>query len=335
MSDRKRSLRGGIIAGVLSVGLLAAAGWLVFNRQYVMDQVSVWSYTPTSKIQAIEAQVGFTPKGQFHFYSTQPEVDGSDKFNQDCPRQEVGNPILGCYTSQHRIYIYEVGNTQLDGIEEVTAAHEMLHAVWERIGETERSRIGALLRDEYQKQSTDTDLKTRMDYYARTEPGQFENELHSILATETRALSPELETYYKQYFQDRQKVVDLHQKYDTVFKNLKNETDTLYSDLTALGSSIEARTTTYNRDVAQLSADIQAFNDRANTNDFTSMSQFNRERNALLVRSNQIDADRASISGDIDSYNAKYERYQQLSAQIEVLNKSIDSIKDLQPAPSV
>jgi len=335
MSVKKRSFSGAIIAGVLSIGLLAAAGWLVLNRQYVMDQVSVWSYTPSSKIQAIEAQVAFTPKGQFHFYSTQPEVDGSDKFNQDCPRQEVGNPILGCYTGQHRIFIYEVGNAQLDGIEEVTAAHEMLHAAWERMGDSERGRIGALLRAEYQKLASDTELTTRMDYYERTEPGQFENELHSILATESRTLSPELETYYKQFFQDRQKVVSLHEKYNTIFKNLKNETETLYTELTALGSSIEARTTTYNRDVSQLSADIQAFNGRANSNDFSSMSQFNRERSLLLVRSNQIDADRASISSDIDSYNAKYERYQQLSSEIEVLNKSIDSIKELQPTPSI
>jgi len=335
MLVKKRSVAGAIIAGALSIGILAAAGWLVLNRQYAMDQISVWSYTPSSSIQTIDERVDFTANGKFHFYATQPQVDGSDKFNQDCPRQEVGNPILGCYTGEHRIFIYNVENTQLDGIEEVTAAHEMLHAVWERTSPSDQAKIGALIRAEYQKHTDDPELKERMDYYQRTEPGQFINELHSILATETRSLSPELETYYGKYFNDRQKIVDLHDKYDAVFKDLKARSDSLYVELTTLGASIETRTTKYNTDVAQLSADIEAFNGRANSGDFSSISQFNQQRAELITRSNQVDADRAAISGDIDTYNAKYEQYQELSSQIEVLNKSIDSIKDLQPTPSV
>jgi len=335
MLVKKRSVAGAIIAGVLSIGILAAAGWLVLNRQFAMDQISVWSYTPSSSVQTINERVDFTANGKFNFYATQPQVDGSEQFNQDCPRQEVGNPILGCYTGEHRIFIYDVENAQLDGIEEVTAAHEMLHAVWERMGSKEQARIGALIRTEYQKHLNDTDLTERMEYYQRTEPGQFLNELHSILATETRTLSPELETYYGTYFNDRQKVVDLHDTYDTVFKNLKSQSDALYAELTTLGASIETRTTTYNADVARLSTDIESFNRRANSGDFSSINQFNQQRAELIARSNQIDSDRAAISGDIDSYNAKYEQYQALSSQIEVLNKSIDSIKDLQPAPSV
>ena len=335
MSVKKRSFTGAIIAGALSIGILAAAGWLVLNRQFAIDQISVWSYTPSSKVQTIEERVDFTAKGKFQFYATQPQIDGSDQFNQDCPRQEVGSPILGCYTGQHRIFIYDVENAQLDGIEEVTSAHEMLHAVWERMSASDQTRIGNLLRAEYQKHTDDASLTTRMEYYQRTEPGQFENELHSILATETQTLSPELETYYAQYFKDRQKVVNLHEAYDTVFKNLTAQSDALYSELTALGISIEARTTQYNSDVTQLSADITAFNTRANSGQFTSISQFNSQRGALLTRTNQVDADRTAISADIETYNAKYKTYQDLSSQIEVLNKSIDSIKELQPAPSV
>jgi len=335
MSAKKRSVTGAIIAGALSIGILAAAGWLVMNRQFAIDQISVWSYTPSSKVQTIEERVDFTPKGKFQFYATQPQIDSSDQFNQDCPRQEAQSPILGCYTGQHRIFIYDVANAQLDGIEEVTSAHEMLHAVWERMSASEQTRIGGLLRTEYQKHTDNADLTSRMDYYQRTEPGQFENELHSILATETRTLSPELETYYGQYFKDRQKVVDLHDTYSAVFNSKRDQSDALYSELTALGISIESRTTKYNSDVTQLSADITAFNTRANSGQFSSISQFNSQRSTLLARTNQIDADRTAISTDIETYNTKYKTYQDLSSQIEVLNKSIDSIKELQPAPSV
>jgi len=335
MSDRKRSLRGTIIGGAFSIAILVSAGFLFFNQQYVKDQVVVWGYTPSTSVSTIEDRIDLTPKGTFNFHATQPEIADSEAFNEDCPRQEVASPILGCYTSDHRIYIYDITNDRLDGIEEVTAAHEMLHAVWARTSSEERARIGALLKAEYQKHSDNARLVERMEYYQRTEPGEFENELHSILGTEIKSLNPQLEAYYKQYFNDRQKVVELHEKYDTVFEALRTKADTLYNELTTLGASIDTRTKQYNTDVQQLSADIQAFNNRANDGSFPSIGEFNRERSVLVTRSNKIDADRASISGDIDIYNAKYEEYQQVSSQIEVLNKSIDSIKDLQPAPSV
>lgn len=334
MSDKKPSLKRSIIGGGVSIILLAAAGFLLLNQQFVKDQISVWSFTPSSGIQAIDQRIGLTGKGKFYFYATQPQIDGSDQFNADCPRQEVGNPILGCYAAG-RIYVYDVANVELDGIEEVTASHEMLHAVWERMSPSEQVRIGTLLRTEYQKLKSDTDLTERMEYYQRTEPGQFENELHSILGTERGNLSPELESYYGQYFTDRQKVVDLHAKYDAVFTGLKKQSDSLYEELSTLGKSIETRTVQYNADIKQLSADIAAFNSRADSGSFSSISQFNSERSALIARSNQLDTDRDAIGNDITKYNGDYAEYQKVSTQIEALNKSIDSIKDLQPTPSV
>jgi len=335
MSDKKHSLQRTVVGGFISIVILVAAGLLFMNRQYAMDQITVWSYKPSVQIQTIEDRIDLTNKGKFYFYSTQPVVANADQFNQDCPRQEVGNPILGCYSAQ-RIYVYDITNTQLDGIEEVTSAHEMLHAVWERTSMDDQNKIGALLKAEYQKRSaTETDLVERMQYYQRTEPGEFLNELHSILGTEDGALSPELETYYKRFFNDRQKVVDLHIKYDGVFKSLKQQSDTLYADLTSLGESIDTRTTKYNSDVKLLSADIDSFNTRANSGEFSSVSQFNSERAALMRRSDQLDADRAAISADIATYNAKFSQYQEISSQIEVLNKSIDSFNQLQPTPSV
>lgn len=334
MSDKKHSVRRTFFGGLFSIVILGIAVFLLLNQQYVKDQMTVWSYKPSDTVQTLENNIDFTDKGKFYFFAEQPQVDGSADFNKNCQRQEVGNPILGCYLAS-RIYIFDVTNTQLNGIEEVTAAHETLHAVWERMSDSDRARIGALLEAEYAKLGNNTDLVQRMDYYKRTEPGQFDNELHSILGTEIPNLSPELEVHYKQYFADRQKVVDFHAKYAAVFTDLKSQSDSLYAELTTLGSSIEARSNQYDADVKQLSADISAFNTRADNGDFSSLSQFNSERSALLARSNQLDADRASISADIDTYNAKYAQYQKVSSEIEALNKSIDSIKDLQPAPSV
>lgn len=334
MSDKKHSIKRTVFGGIFSFAILAFAAFVLLNQQYVKDQITYWSFEPTQNVQALESTIDFTPKGKFYFYAQQPQIDGSEAFNTSCQRQEVGNPILGCYVTG-RIYVYDVTNEQLDGIEEVTAAHETLHAVWDRMSESEQAKLGALLEAEYAKLGDNTDLVQRMEYYKRTEPGQLDNELHSILGSEIQNLSPALEAHYAQFFVDRQKIVDFHTKYATVFSTLKNQSDALYAELTTLGAAIEARSARYDADVTQLSADISAFNARADNGSFSSISQFNSERAALLNRSNKLEAERASIGVDIDSYNAKYKEYQKVSSAIEALNKSIDSINDLQPAPSV
>ena len=316
-----------------SAVIFVFAGWLLFNRQYATDQVTVWAYQPPTEIQTIEERVAFTDNGKFHFFATQPVISDADSFNKNCPRQETGNPVIGCY-AMGRIYIYNITNQQLDGIEEVTAAHEMLHAVWERMSSDERKRVGNLLEAAYAKVG-DAQLKERMDYYARTEPGQFHNELHSIFGTEVANLGDELETYYAQYFENRQTVLNLHQQYNSVLVGLRAQAETLATELQTLGGSIAASTNTYNTDIAQLSVDIQEFNSRASSNGFQSQAEFDRERAALVSRTNQLDQQRVTINNDIEAYNAKYDQYQVVAKQIELLNKSIDSIEALDPTPSL
>jgi len=333
MSDKKHNPAGIIIGSIFSLLIFVLAGWLLFNRQFVVDQLAVWSFTPSSEVSAIEDRIDFTNKGSFYFLATQPSIDQAETFNQDCPRQETGSPIVGCYASG-RIYIYDITNEKLNGIKEVTVAHETLHAIWERASAEEQKRLGGLLRAEYAKLD-DGELKTRMDYYARTEPGQFENELHSIIGTEVADISPELETYYSHFFEDRQIILNFHAQYSAVFEDLSTRADTLYGELTALSDSIARRTTQYNSDVTLLSADIAAFNERANNGGFASMNQFNNERAALVARSNQLGSERTAINSDIATYTAKYDQYQEIAGEIEILNKSIDSITNLEPAPSL
>lgn len=330
-SSGKRT--GSIVAIVASVVLLLAAALLYSNRQYLTDQVSVWVYSPTQAVQDINNTVDFSNKGTFYFYATQPEVATAEAFNQDCPRQESSSPILGCYVN-NRIYIYDVTNQQLDGIEEVTAAHEMLHAVWDRLGNSEKQRLTTLLQDEYQKHATG-ELATRMAYYERNEPGQVTNELHSILPTEVKDLSPELEAYYMQYFDDRQKVVTLHDRYSGVLSDLTNKITTLYEQLTTLSASIESASAAYTTQTDQLSTGIAAFNSRAQNGGFTTQQQFNSERSLLLNQSAQLESSRNAINEDIDRYNDMYGEYQDLATQLDSLNKSLDSITNLPQIPTI
>ncbi len=333
MSSTKTNRTGAIVSFILSGLFIVTAWWVFTNRQHLLDQMTIWSYEPSSSVSTISDRVAFTDKGKFAFYATRPEVSSQASFNTQCPRQEVGSPILGCYTGEDRIYIYDITNEELDGMEEVTAAHEMLHAVWVRTSEGDKKSLEKQLREAYSS-IDDAELKERMDYYERTEPGEFINELHSILGTEITELSNELDAYYAQYF-DRDKVLALHQQYDSHYKALYARANELYPIMEALSASIETRSNAYDATAASLSADITAFNARAESGDFSSMSQFYSQRAVLVSRSNALEAERVAINNDIAKYDEYYKEYQEISSQIEVLNDSMDSYNKIDAGPSV
>lgn len=331
MSSTKTSRVGSVVAFIASGIFIAVSVWLLFNRQAVMDQISIWTYEPSATIQTISDTADLTAKGEFTFYATQPEVVEQATFNEECPRQEAGSPILGCYTGEDRIYVYDITNEQLEGMEEVTAVHEMLHAAWYRMDETRRDEIGAALEEAYGKIQNDN-ITTRMEYYQRTEPGERLNELHSILGTEVASLGEPLESYYEEYF-SRSEVLALHDQYSGVYQALYDRSDELYALMEELGQSITASTEAYSTAAAEYSADVADFNSRASTGGFSSMSAFYSERAALVSRSAELEASRQAINTNVNTYNEYYAEYQSIAEQIQVLNSSIDSFNEVDEAP--
>ena len=127
--------------GVL-VFLLVVLGGVVLastQRQWLYDQMSAWRYQPSGQISTIRAKLTLTNDGAFYFNASQPKLETASNFNQNCQQQpEANNPILGCYVA-NRIYVFDVTNPELNGIEETTAAHELLHAVYQRLSEDEKT----------------------------------------------------------------------------------------------------------------------------------------------------------------------------------------------------
>lgn len=332
-SKIKRGHTAKVIAFVVSLSLVIAAFLVFYNRQLIIDQLLAIDYQPSSAVAQIATTVNFTANGKRTFYATHPEIATANEFNRECPRQETQSAILGCYTSDDRIFVYDVTNTKLNGIKEVTAVHELLHAVWQRTSNSDREKLVDLLNKAYQS-STDTALKTRMEYYRRTEPQEINNELHSIMGTEAENLGPDLEAYYSKIF-NRNAVLALHNQYKQVYANLMDRSEQLYASMTELSNSIESRSQQYTKDIAQLNVDITAFNDNANSGGFRSLSQFNSERSALVARSEALDSQRTSINGDIATYDSYYSEYQSIASEIKVLNESTDSFHTLEAVPSV
>ncbi|MNR02550.1 hypothetical protein D3C85_1184060 [compost metagenome] len=175
-----------------------------------------------------------------------------------------------------------------------------------------------------------------MDYYARAQPGDRINELHSIIGTEISSISPELEAHYKQYFSDRQKVVQLHATYQKVFDDLSAQAEALGAEVSQLREEISAEITAHNAAAARLEADISALKARESTVDRTSASQvnaYNADRQALIDRADALNRQKVEIDAKTTEFNEKVKRYNDLVVRSNELKQKIDST--LAPSPSI
>ncbi len=332
MLQRKFSKAAIVLNVFICVVLIILSIIVILNRQMIIDQITVWQFQPTAEVSALVEKSGMSDYGKFMYLASQPNLDGTQNFNSECDRIENTASILGCYKN-YRIYIYDITDTQLDGIREVTATHETLHAAYARLSSDTKNRISTLLEAEYAKLEGNKNYTDRMAFYARTEPGERDNELHSVIGTEIADISPELEQYYSMYFSDRQKVVALNTKYSSVFTNLKNRANALADQLNVLSSSINSQSARYNNDVQTLNMDISIFNAKAKSGSFASAAQFASERSALSVRVAAVNALRESVNSDIDTYGIDLKEYNSIATESKTLYNTIDST--LAPAPSV
>ena len=311
---------------LVSLAFALAATWAAGNLQRIADQFSYWDFEPSAAVESYAERSSMTDEGQFLFFASHPAISSGDEFDDVCSssvEEEFG--ILGCYLPAPKtIFLFDVADDRLAGLEEVVASHELLHAVWDRLSTDERAELAPLLEAEAAQLETDEDFAERLQLYDRIEPGERLNELHSILGTEVAALSPELEEHYARYFADRAALTALHEASNAVFLEHQAQIEALVSELDALAIEIEADYDAYNDGYDQLNADIASFNARADSGAFRSQSEFDRERSALLARQDQLDADYASIQAKADDYDALVVQLDELNAEVDELNASIN-----------
>ncbi len=308
-----------VFLGVVAVAIVTI---ITVNPQRVADQIAVWNYQPSNEIVRYAEATTMTETGRFLFYASRPIVAGDAAFDAVCSNREAGFGILGCYLPRSKtMYLYDVMDDRLAGIEEVVAAHEMLHAVWDRLSDDERARLEVLLEVEATRLVDNAEFTARFEFYARTQPGERANELHSIIGTEFATISSELEAHYAKYFLDRSQVIALHEQSNAVFLAQQAQIETLIAQLDALRASIETEYASYNAGFDALNADIAEFNDRADSGFYGSQAEFAADRDELLARQVALN----NVFAGIDSERAEY---YQLAAQLDALNAEVESLND-------
>lgn len=254
---------------------------------YWRDRVLAWQYEPTSEITTIENNLKLTDYGQVIFLASHPVLEDNANFNAHCESYNVDVSILGCYTGG-TIYLYDIdtASTGLDGITESTAAHELLHAVWERLSETDKSSLTASLETVY-AENTDQ-LADELDAY--TEDERLE-EIYTRAGTEIKNLPETLESHYARYFTDQDAVVDFYESYSATFDELQAEFEALTVEMDELYAEIEAA-----------KAEIETL---AET-DVTAANALVRTTNQKIVRYNEL----------VEEYNQNILRTQELNAAV-------------------
>ena len=311
---------------VLAVGAVGVLAYV--NRGDIQDYLKAENFTPSERVQIITDTVAFTPKGERIFLASHPTVGGREEFSRWCANvdhAEEGH-ILGCYADE-RIRLFEVSDERLQGIVEVTAVHELLHAVFARMKPQDREVLSDALREEYEQRIVDdAEFETRMSVYADLSPRAFANELHSVFGTEVADIPASLEEHYAKWISDRGEVVEWYNEYHGVFTSLSAEADRLSAELEALREQIETDSSAYDEAVRQFNADAADFKARNERYEFSgNVELFDSVRSSLLFRQDELSAELQRIQADTDTFNSLRDELLALNDVSLKLNEVLDS----------
>jgi hypothetical protein len=309
--------------------LLVTTGTLAYvNRQYLQDLYAASQFTPDNELQQVIERIELSDAGDIIFRASAPTLESTQQFSTQCAAvmHRESDQVVGCYTGS-RIHLFHIVDERLDGMVEVTAAHELLHAAYKRLSGSEKAALSAELESEYERLILeDPDIEKRMQVYQDLPPSGFVNELHSVLGTEVRALSPQLEAHYAKYFGDRQKILNLFDNYHTYFMELERERSQLSDELTALGADIDQRSAAYEQALAEYNAAVSSLIARNERFEFSdNPAEFYALRDQLNARRAVLESQRLDLNAAVETYNQKRERLLELDAMADELIRSIDS----------
>ncbi len=305
------------ITGILALAIPAVLLW---QRQAIFDQWRLYRYQPPAEVVELADVTTMNNDTRRLFYVYHPAVQDKATFNTHC-RENEETIVLGCYVDGEGIYLLDVTDNRLAGVEEVTAAHETLHAAYARLNSRERNRVNQMLDNAFDALSSPR-IKETIEIYRKRDPNIVHNELHSILGTEVRVLPTELEDYYKRYFIDRSKVVGFSEQYEQAFTARKNLIQDYDAQLAALKGEIDGLQNS-------LKAAEQALaRDRTNLNNLRSSGDvegYNAAVPGYNVKVATFNRDIDTLTNKINQYNEIVAKRNAVASEEEELVKAIDS----------
>jgi hypothetical protein len=288
----------------------------ILNVRAIADWWLLRDYQAPAAVSSLAAQDTMTSEARRIFYVNHPQVISDvATFRQKCNFSEQ-TIVLGCYHSNQRgIDIYNVNDPRLNGILQVTAAHELLHAAYDRLSGNEKDKLNTALMAFYNNGLKDQRVVQTIDLYKKAEPNDVVDEMHSIFGTELASLPQELESHYRRYFTSRTAVVQFASNYSQEFASRLAQISVLDEQLTAMKAQIEADEQRLDQQLSQLQADRGGVENSQNP---AVISQYNSRVNAY-------NAGVRNLKSQIDSYNALVDKRNSLAAELKGLQNAIDT----------
>lgn len=299
-----------IVAGLLST-------WLF--RQEILDWWVLRDYQPPTAVVQLADSTTMTDKARRIFYVNRPEISNATEFNSECSQET--SIVLGCYAPGRGIFLYNIDDPRLSGVKEVTAAHEMLHAAYDRLPTRDKIRINGLTQSAY-LELTNPRIKANIAKYQAQDPGSVPNELHSILATEVGKLPAELEEYYKTYFSNRLAVVALSEHYEAEFTSREKQVNDFDEQLTSLKLEIDGLNQDLDLQHKALVSEKERLDGILRSGDVKEYNQLVSGYNAQV---NDYNLSVKNAEKLIANYNQTVKKRNDIALEVKDLAQSIDS----------
>ena len=275
------------MAAVIVVAALGASWWLTSGTPGLPSGVtSALSRTPvggfgspaqavpppSAKAVALADAAHLSDEGRRLFYAAQPEVLGAKAFTGRCARAPVAQALpaggaVGCYLAgPDRIFVYEPADPRLRGHAVETAAHETLHAAWERLPAGERARLVPLLETEVASLPPAGTFREELAGSVGSHPENRPTEMFAYVGTQVwrdGGLAPELETAYARFITDRAALVAVHTDGAAVLDAMSATIQAASQTAAAVGMTNARTRAQYDADAASLAYYRQAYETKA------------------------------------------------------------------------
>lgn len=319
MEKRASGRRAGLITTFLFLLMILLA---ITQFRHIHDWYKLRDYQPPAEIAEIAEQTKMTDKARKLFYINHPVLEPKEDFRSQCPNYEA-TIVIGCYRQGQRgIHVLRVDDARLEGVEQVTSAHEMLHAAYERLSTKERQAVDGWLEDYARNVLSDERVKQTMKSYEKTEPTELTNEMHAIFGTEIAELPDELDRYYSKYFTDRSAVVAFAERYQEAFTSRQKQVADYDAKLNALNTRIKANTQLLDSQRRELGSSEDDLMRYQKSGDIGRYNAGVPEYNRRVIAYNQL-LEQTKVL--IDEHNKLVEERNTVAEQTVELRQAIDS----------
>ena len=303
--------------------VLVALGVVLAKQRTIGDWWRLRGYKPPVAVVQLANEDTMTAYTRHLFYLNKPELLGTvSSFRLDCP-ENASTIVLGCYhPDQDGIFVYNVPDPSLAGVTQVTAAHEVLHAVYARLSTSDHNTLDTELENYYKHGLSDSRVAAEVKLYQQTEPSDVMDEMSCTFGTEVANLPPSLAAYYQRYFTNRSAIVAYEQQYETEFTSRQNTVTADDQQLATQKQHITDEESTLSAELSTIDATQITMNNLLAANQ---PAAYNADVPGFNASVDSYNAGVNQLQADIAAYNQLVVTRNQVAGQLTTLDKALDT----------